>query len=781
VKLFGLSCLIVVLIVPCLACGAGGDWSLYLDASTVNRITCIGDSLWCATDGGILLFDLVDSTLTQYINGLSFRSNEVTSITVDGGGSVWVGFVSEGIVRIDDLGGDPFVKRYTFLDWLVSEEITSFAVCGDDVYYGSMDGAAKFDEYVHIWVNVLSDSLEGKEVYDLLAVGDTLLWVACEDGVARFNTRDFSYSMDRIGGVTSLCEFEGSVHCASGYGVLSFDGAGWNMVGYIINIPVSVASGGGELACVAGGVPFRWDGSTWVDIRGDLGDPGNLRDLLRAEYKIRTDRNTMRAVAVDSRGTPWIGGEWIGANRGSFISGYTGGGWINRGLIGLSQNDVTELDTDPSGGVWSSSRYYGISYMSVDGVWIKYTDIRQDIGDAALSDFRSKLAMRYDSQGILWSTTINGGKCENIIDLDMLRVNNPLDKGDDEWAHFSRGGGKNISDNFQEIKEDPAGNRWFLSDDVCPGMEGIDITSSDTTVWLNINRDVAELNGMEGWNIVDCAFGFREVYLAIKNHGLQVWYTGGFEWDQLSSFDGDYLQAFDSLTSNEPYAVEAGTDGSIWLGTANGLYRYNRSGGIDSLITAKTSYYGNGLVGSKVEDLEFDSYGYLWVASDGGLDRIAPDNRVVETYTTARYRSEVLGDIYGDEVDSPMLSHHCTALRYDEVMNVLWIGTNRGLVRLDLSPPPKQTIPVSRVILYPNPLHISRGDEALMISNISGPVDIQVFNVNGELVHEAWGISDGEVAWDLLTKNGYRVRSGMYIVRVEGEAGTVTKKVAVIR
>jgi len=78
-------------------------------------------------------------------------------------------------------------------------------------------------------------------------------------------------------------------------------------------------------------------------------------------------------------------------------------------------------------------------------------------------------------------------------------------------------------------------------------------------------------------------------------------------------------------------------------------------------------------------------------------------------------------------------------------------------------------------------VHISRGDAEIKISRISNPVSIRVYTIEGQLVHSADGILDGERAWDLLTLNGFKARSGIYIVEVSDGRSTETRKIAIIR
>jgi hypothetical protein len=90
-------------------------------------------------------------------------------------------------------------------------------------------------------------------------------------------------------------------------------------------------------------------------------------------------------------------------------------------------------------------------------------------------------------------------------------------------------------------------------------------------------------------------------------------------------------------------------------------------------------------------------------------------------------------------------------------------------------------MPLSQMILYPNPVHGDRGDSELRIARISGPVAVYVYNLEGELVHEGRDVHEGEVAWDLLTLNGFKATSGIYLVRVTNGRHSEYRKIAVIK
>ena len=744
--------LCVVLLLPHAAKGADDQWEVFLSADFINRFAPDGDSLWCCTKGGLLLFDLRDSSFTHFADGLEFWSNDVTSMTIDDRGSVWVGFASTGINRIDNIDGEPVVRHYgATIEGLVSDNISSLVSVGDDVYYGSSNGVAKFFSGQPTDEVNLTDSLAGKQVYDLLVVEDTLLWVGYAEGVALYNRRNFGFTSFPLGRITSLCIHDGFVHCAGDGGVQRFDGGAWSGVGALGDVPLSVSSGGGVLACVTIANAFTWSGTDWTDITG------NMKELFDDDFNIPQNFDILRAVSVDARGTPWIGcGVARGMNRGTYVTGYIDGVWRNWMPELISHSRVIELDIG-SQGLWLSTRYYGISLLTRSGRWIVYKDLRSDDPqDRGLSFYFNHLAMLFDSQGYLWSNVL-------AFDLDRVEVNDIFNRDDDEWEHFSLGEGTIESNRFVKAKEDPAGNRWFCSDDDQKENEiwGINIASADGTDFLTVNPSI--VTDMASGSVFDCAFASGgRAYLALRGYGVQLWRTGGFQWSTLSNLAGDDWETVigpDDLVSDQVWSIAIDNE-SVWVGTSGGIIR-NRAGIIDTFTTNKN--YGK-LAGSIVYDLEYDGDGNMWVATNKGLSRIDPEDNV-ESITRV----------------PPLSSTNCATLVYDAEENVLWIGTEDGLARLNLTPPTPEPIPLTQMILYPNPIHVSRGDNALRIGRISQPVSVWVYTVEGELVHEKSGVREGEEAWDLLTLNGFKARSGVYIVRVSDGTYSEMKKIALIK
>ena len=757
------------------AYAAPGDWNVYMDASALTRVTALGDSLWCGTRGGILLFDLGDSTFTSYLDGLDLRSNDITAVTVDGRGSIWAAMRVAGVARIDDPEGIFSVKEYVeALDGILSDSVMCLLRVEDDIYYGGPDGAAKFFNNIPTREPVLTDSLSGKMVHDMTwDPAGNLLWVACGDGIASYDRGTFDYIFYDIGEVLSVCIHGGEVYCVSGPDIRRLGDGSWPVMGGGLHMdPVTVSSGGGSLYCITPERVYLWNGTYWASQAA-----AELKNALSRAFRIVWSQNILGALAVDGDGVPWTGGFYEEGIRGAYLTGFSGSDWTSFQPEGLTQNQIMVLDSDPAGNIWASTKQYGISFRSTSGRWTSYTKIRSDTGsDEALSYHINNLAFLYDSQGFLWCNSLN-------FDLDRIEIGDPLDKDDDIWTHYAIDAGTITSDRFVRAGEDPGGNRWFMSDDAEfeSGEWGINIASRAGDDWLSV--DPGSYPQMEGGNIFDCAFDDQGAYIAMRGYGVMYWRTGGFDWPTLTSTAGDYWITIldeNQLPSTELWAVEYGPDGSVWVGTSAGLVRYS-NGLIDS-FTVKTDADEEGLIGGTVYDIEFDGRGGLWVATNKGLNRIDPDGTITAAYTTALEWQNELNLIYrAEEVISPLPSHSCRALAYDASGGGIWIGTDNGLARFDANIPVEITLPMSDMILYPNPVHAARGDNELRIARISGLVDIRVYNLEGELVHEAAGVAEGEVAWDLLTLNGYQASSGIYIVQVNGSSGRSMRKVAVIR
>jgi len=88
---------------------------------------------------------------------------------------------------------------------------------------------------------------------------------------------------------------------------------------------------------------------------------------------------------------------------------------------------------------------------------------------------------------------------------------------------------------------------------------------------------------------------------------------------------------------------------------------------------------------------------------------------------------------------------------------------------------------LSKVYLFPNPLYAEQGHNSLKIENITGRVEVEIYTIEGQLVHSQSVENAGDEVWDLLSNKGIVVSSGIYLVRIRTSDAATVKQIAVIR
>ncbi len=129
----------------------------------------------------------------------------------------------------------------------------------------------------------------------------------------------------------------------------------------------------------------------------------------------------------------------------------------------------------------------------------------------------------------------------------------------------------------------------------------------------------------------------------------------------------DHLSLQDGLSQSVVMAVAQDAQGFMWMGTQDGLNRFD---GYEFKIFKNRRNDSTSLSGNLVNALLVDGQGVLWVGSYGGLDRYDPDT---EGFT--RYQH--------DPQNPASLSDNAVTALAADAAGVLWVGTVAGLNRFD--------------------------------------------------------------------------------------------------
>ncbi|MCK4776157.1 MAG: T9SS type A sorting domain-containing protein, partial [Candidatus Krumholzibacteria bacterium] len=226
------------------------------------------------------------------------------------------------------------------------------------------------------------------------------------------------------------------------------------------------------------------------------------------------------------------------------------------------------------------------------------------------------------------------------------------------------------------------------------------------------------------------------------------------------------------------------SDRVLWIATDAGVYKYDPLSSLRYKLIRPRTGSEVGLLGLPVLFVLLDHQENLWVATKLGLNKISrEDDNDIEAYTTATGFQELVGQgvNYGPEVVSPLAGTVCVDLLLHPNRDLLYIGTRGGLSIFDISPAPQLPTDLDKVYLYPNPVDQSRGHNVLRIDNVDAPVSIDIYNLEGNLIHSATVTESEQEVWDLTTQSAFIVASGVYFVRIDNGESTVVKTVTVIR
>lgn len=760
---------------------AQSRWHNHIDTSAINEIVARGDLLYMATLGGLLIYDTTKGTFDHYDNVSGLPSNSLTCLTFDASGNLYIGTDDIGISKVRLSGGRLSLLRSLNeqIDGLSSNEVTSVAVWGDDIVYGANPGAGTIRNDFAAARYFMRDGLPSDDVRDVLPDGDHL-WIATADGVAVLDQLGLIRTPTGAPAQSNVLGSDGShIWVGTEDGVFRFDpsDSSWTDVGPHPSPVYSLVWDGASMW--AGGARnfFHYTGSgqTWTPIQTDS-------VLVRYGLSNTLDLQ-QKGLAVGPDGNTYAGAVQPLDRRGYNMVRYDGAHLDNLIPNAPAANIILRMTQDLDGSLWASFAGFYLGKLTPAGRWINYN--RTTPGAELPSSQYANLAFLADSQGLKWFCTLSTPTYP--VPMDRLDDREDDDLSNDTWQRLDigSGGGDGLGSlRLQRALEDPAGNRWFLSDDQerSSGWWGINILSRDGTQWMQVNptREPRMLTG----NVIDVAFGSDFAYVALRHTGIQVWKHQGYNWSALSDTTGDLWTTTALLGGALPQeadilAIKLRDDGVLWIATTAGLFRYRAGQTVQIPVNVGL---GAGILSSQVNDIALDHEGNLWVATSLGLNRIARDDETdIQAYTTPSGYLALSGLRYPLSIISPLAHAQCLTLLMDRKRDVLYIGTYGGLSILDLTPRASTSETVAGAYVYPNPVRGRRGDDSLKIGNISGHVTVEIYTLEGQLVHSTTAEAEGDVIWDLTTRGGLNAGSGTYLVRISGPGGSVTRPVAVLR
>lgn len=258
-------------------------------------------------------------------------------------------------------------------------------------------------------------------------------------------------------------------------------------------------------------------------------------------------------------------------------------------------------------------------------------------------------ALFEDSRGYIWIGTLNGGL--NCFDQDTEIFHHVL--------YGSIGSDNFNTDEIKSIAEDKAGYIWVATRS--NGLFKININSKNFfTVDYKHYTHKEDKTGSLSSNFTSTLFFDSKGILWVgTENGLNKFNLNS------ESFAYFKIQTKNSKATSSPYdqsvsAVYESKDGTFWLGTLSGLVKFERGSGSYKLFPHEYEIdrYGWGNIIAIIED----QLGTLWLATPGELMRFDP---TINSYTYFK----------NDPLNPKSISFSSISSLYTNKTGIVWIGT----------------------------------------------------------------------------------------------------------
>lgn len=723
------------------ASGFTGVWKTYTSKKDVRDVAVKNGIVWAATQGGLFSYSLLDTVFEEFTTSEGLKTNDLTAITVDADGNVWVGALN-GIVH----AYTPATRQWRYLT---------------DVY---------------------RSTAAGKTIKTLVAYGDTL-YIGSELGLNTYlitrdqigiDVKDFGANAQIRGNVTSVVVFRDSLWLGTSNGIAAAplahpnlrDPAAWRIwqSGLPSNNVTSLAvMEGGLYAATALGVALYNNGSAWSTIPGTTGrnviriktGVGVLYGVTASELLTITPGGNVTVDSMIFSSLTSVAVENMSVILGSFGSGVylkNGGMWQSRTPKGPPTNFFNAVTVDEEGLLWvGTGTNPGDGFLRFDGTtWKQYTaqQYPQLLGNSyykvnigkdnakwvsswgngvALVDRDGNIRKVFNAFNGLPSTECSGCGLEYVVVAGVV-----TDHQGQSWICI-------------RTARDSSTLVLVRSDSIVAPIKGpnpifTDIVIDDYgTIWFsNWKRTDGNALGLFFYN----------------NNGFPR--AGTTRWSSITETDG--------LVGNQVRSVVPDLTGQVWVGTDKGI----------SIITSPynvrpplAQYVP--LRDQPINAMAVDPLNNKWVATPQGISVLSPDGITL----LAHYSVE--------NTDGKLIDNDVQSIAINPKTGTVYFGSEKGLSTLTTSAV-APVLTFDGLSISPNPFRLP-ASTALVVDGLVQNSRLKILSIDGQVVKDI-GTAGGRVGyWDGTDMQGNFVSSGIYLIVAYSERGNevAAGKVAVIR
>jgi hypothetical protein len=724
-----------------------GQWKTYTSKRQVRDVVVNRGVVWAATSGGLFSYDPQSARYTQYATSEGLKTIDLTAVTADGAGTIWIGSAG-GFVQ----SFDPASNRWQSVSDIAlrtdpNKRINALAAVGDTLFILSDIGLSIFSvsrmEFRATYSRFgpgLSPIVGG--VTGIAFYRDDL-WVSTRSGLASTPFNNANPSAPESWTVFSAAQGLPSTVCnglavafdtlfaATGNGLAAFNGAGWNAVAGTAGMTVvDIATdtkptagqlllhlltadrvwvyGNGTLASVAGPLPNEFTAIGTEEVVGTRTRGVAFIPALSFALPPGPPSNKFVGIAVDERGVVWSG---TGSANGEGFMSFNGTAWRSYTAASdprLSANEYYKVNIGPGNVKWVSGWGPGVALVGADGEVAKVFNTKNGIPPSVPNDtnFAVVGGVATDQDGIAWIA--------NRTAPDSTAVIRFLP---DSSLHYTKWMSMRAPYRvFADIMIDQNGTKWFA----------------------NFSRFEPE------------------VPIALFYYNESIRLPGTLNgWGALTLNDG--------LTSNRVSALAADRDGQVWIGSEQGISII-----YDPTFPAGSIAPYHPLRDQTIQQIMVDPLNDKWVATKQGVFILSSDG------------TTILDHITSESTDGRLLDDDVASIAMDPSTGTIYFGTEKGLSSL-ATPAVTPNRSFDGLGIAPNPFYLPGAQ--LTIDGLVENSLVKILSIDGSLVRE-FRTPGGRVGfWDGRNDKGDLVATAVYVIVAYSEDGSkvATGKVAVVR
>jgi ligand-binding sensor domain-containing protein len=732
-----------------------GRWKNFTDMKVVRGVAAATDSVWAATAGGLFLYIPSANRFVKFTNADGLGSNDLTAVTLDGAGRVWVGS-SDGFVNaFNTPTGEWTVIRSIHESDRVAKSVRTLLVRGDSLFIGTDYGISVLQisrkEFRDTYANLGFSTQAG--VNDV-KIYKNQIWAATDLGMATAQLDAPNLSAPTAwtlyglanGLPTSTCTSISSLHdsivVGTASGVAMFDGKRFISVPAFPNrYVIDLLGRTNDVVILSGDAgSFRLESFTHLS---------SALAVIAVNGQVEAD-----AIALQPQSTNlWIGTSQLGIARWT-------GNWDYKAPNGPMSNLFSSVAVDDQGILWAAS---GISNRGrgfyrydpaapEDSRWKNYTAAEFPV---MKNDDYYKVSI--GSNGSVWVSSWGIGVVEVVGDSIRRRLDHtttPVLAGsvpaDPKYVVI---GGAAV---------DSKGSTWIVDRTAVSGYHLVELKADGSAVYRNSISDGRLTNILIDRNDTK--------WLANAEPSDKP-STGLFYFNEDSSVAGTRalggwgsMTVDDGLPNNVILSLALDLDGEVCVGTDIGMAIFTDP---ERPKSSKASY--TPLRGQTIQAIAVDAVNNKWAGTKEGVNVLNSDG----TQLLAQYSVLTTnGKLVDDDIRS---------IAFDQKRGIVYFGTEKGLSSLEVFPV-QAARTMTSLDIGPNPFVVPSATP-LTIRNLPAESSIKVLSTNGTLVREFKAQGGGRAFWDGRNRQGELVQSGIYFVVAYAENGTQTStgKIAVVR